>query len=70
MIGKMVYDISKDEMKKATQEDVDNIFQSLQTSGRMVRALRKLQPELVPKSSDDGSFIKELDTRLKIYLME
>lgn len=69
MIGKMIYDINNDEMKEATQNDVDHMFEALQTSGLMVKTLRFLIPEIIPpSSSQSGVFIKQLKANLNTYL--
>jgi hypothetical protein len=68
MIGKTIYDASIDEMRAATQEDVDNYAKALAASRYMVRVLRILMPEIIPPSGPD--FIERLTPVLRAYLLE
>lgn len=68
MIGKNIYDISMDEMRAATQEDVDQYAKALQVSGKMVRVLRHLAPGLVPDAGP--RFLDELDAWLDAFMKD
>ena len=66
MTEKTIYDITTDEVREATQEDFDHMQRALQTSGKMVRVLRHLHPDLIPPSGPD--FNERLDDALTRFL--
>ncbi len=63
-----IYDISIDEMRDVTQEDIDRLEKTQQIAGKMVHILRRQVPNLIP---DPGpNFQKQLDERLDAYIKE
>lgn len=67
-ILKKIYDISNDEMKTATQEDFDNIQRRLRVTGKLVRVMRHIKPDLVPQPS--SSFSVQLEESLDRYMKD
>lgn len=66
MIGKDIYDVCMDEIRSATQADVDRYSQWLQTLGLVVVALRQIAPDLVPPSGPN--FDERLRNKIKTFL--